>query len=176
MKKLLIKISQFFNLVLLPLTILSTFWFKLIRRIGINRMIFSKSIFNKIGLLPIHDHYYEPLISPNKHISKDYQKNRNIDGLDLNISKQIEILSSFNYEDELIEFPLSQKNKSNYYYQNKSFEMGDSEFLYSIIRKFKPQSIIEIGSGYSTKMMLNAILKNKKINQNYECNLTCIEP
>ncbi len=176
MKRLLIISLQFMDLILFPLTILSTFWLKLIRRIGINRMIISKSIFNKIGLLPIHDHYYEPLINPKKHLSKKYEEDRNIHGLNLNVETQIKLLSSFDYENELINFSLSKENEIDFFYNNKSFEMGDSEFLYSIIRKLKPQSIIEIGSGHSTRMVLNAIQKNKDNNKDYNCELSCIEP
>ena len=52
---------------------------------------------------------------------------------------------------------------------------GDSEYLYNIIRSLKPKNIIEIGSGHSTKMMLNGINKNYE-EDNIKCELTCIEP
>ena len=45
-----------------------------------------------------------------------------------------------------------------------------------MIRKFKPNNILEIGSGFSTKMILNGISKNKDDDINYTCSLKCIEP
>jgi predicted O-methyltransferase YrrM len=45
-----------------------------------------------------------------------------------------------------------------------------------MIRHFKPKRIIEIGSGYSTRLSAQAILKNREINASYECELTAIEP
>ena len=45
-----------------------------------------------------------------------------------------------------------------------------------MIRHFKPQRIIEVGSGYSTLMSLNAIAANKKETAEYNCGFTCIEP
>ncbi len=45
-----------------------------------------------------------------------------------------------------------------------------------MIRHFKPRKIIEIGSGYSTYLLAQAILKNKKENDGYECELVAVEP
>ncbi len=75
-----------------------------------------------------------------------------------------------------LKFPIKKSNGNEFYYHNGSFEGGDSEYLYNIIRKFKPSKIIEVGSGFSTKMMLNGINKNKDENNNYNCELICIEP
>ena len=43
---------------------------------------------------------------------------------------------------------------------NGSFEAGDADFYYQVIRYLKPKKIIEIGSGHSTKLALIAINKN----------------
>ena len=44
-----------------------------------------------------------------------------------------------------------------------------------MIRYFKPRKIIEIGSGYSSLVALEAI-KNNLNKENFKTNLTCIEP
>ena len=176
MKKIIKKITPLFDILFSPLTLLSTVWLWIIRRLGLRRMTVSNTIFNNIGLLPIRDHYYQPLINPNKHNLKSLRDERIIPGLDFNINKQKEIILSFNYVDELLKFPQKKSNDNEYYYHNGSFESGDSEYLYNIIRKFKPNRIIEVGSGFSTKMMLNGINKNRDEDSNYNCELTCIEP
>jgi len=56
------------------------------------------------------------------------------------------------------------------------FKSGDSEFLYNIVRYNKPSRIIEIGCGNSTLMTINAINKNKKEDDKYDCEHICIEP
>ena len=139
-------------------------------------MTVSNIIFNNIGLLPIRNHYFQPLINPNKHNLKSLRDERIIGELDLNINKQKEIILSFNYVDELLKFPRTKSNDNKFYYHNNSFGSGDAEYLYNIIRKFKPNRIIEIGSGFSTKMMLNSINRNRDEDGNYNCELTCIEP
>ena len=45
-----------------------------------------------------------------------------------------------------------------------------------MVRHFKPQCIIEIGSGSSTLMVRNAIARNKSDNPQYRCRHMCIEP
>ncbi|MGZ3767554.1 MAG: hypothetical protein ACXVA2_23020, partial [Mucilaginibacter sp.] len=56
------------------------------------------------------------------------------------------------------------------------YEAGDAEYLYNMVRHFKPKRIIEIGSGFSTLMVRNAIAKNKDGDANYHCDHICIEP
>ena len=176
MKEIIKKIIPLFDIIFSPLTFLSTVWLLIIRKLGLRKMSLSNIIFNNIGLLPIRNHFYQPLINPNKHNLKSLRDERIIGGLDLNINKQKEIILSFNYVDELLKFPKTKSNDNKFYYHNNSFESGDAEYLYNIIRKFKPNRIIEVGSGFSTKMMLNSINKNRDEDSNYNCELTCIEP
>jgi predicted O-methyltransferase YrrM len=63
-----------------------------------------------------------------------------------------------------------------FYYNNGSFEAGDAEYLYSLIRLVKPKRVVEIGSGYSTLMSRNAIRENQAENSAYSCDHICIEP
>lgn len=176
-KKIILFIIKLLDIFLAPLTLLASIWFKFIRRININRMHFSKYIFNKIGLLPISDHYYEPLINPEKYLNKTFSKDRVVTGINLNSTNQLKLLKKFNFQDELLNIPLKkQSNLQEFYYNNHSFEYGDSEFLYSIIRELKPKKIIEIGSGFSTRMSLLALNKNKADNPQYSYEFSCIEP
>ena len=62
-----------------------------------------------------------------------------------------------------------------YYVSNEEFGPVDGEILYCTIRYFKPRRIIEIGSGYSTYLSAQAILRNKEENgMDYE--LIAIDP
>lgn len=45
-----------------------------------------------------------------------------------------------------------------FYLNNGWFDSVDAEVLYSIIRRFKPARIVEVGSGFSTRAMRRAIL------------------
>lgn len=175
LKNTIIYLASSIDVIFFPLTLISAIWLKLIRRLGVQRMPLSKKIFQKVGVFPIRDHYYEPLFNP-KYLNRSLRDDRNLPGIDFNCSEQLEVLSKFNYNSELEEFPLKKTDKLEFYYNNHSFLSGDAEFLYNIIRAFKPKKLIEIGSGLSTLMAVNAIRKNKDEDSNYSCEHICIEP
>lgn len=169
------RIISFCDFLLMPLTFVSAILFLVIRRLGIQKMIWSKKIFMKIGIFPIRDHYYEPFFNPG-HLRMSLRQDRTLPGINLNDKEQLEILEKFNFNEELKKIPVEKTNNLEFYYDNPSIGFGDAEYLYNIIRLFKPKKIIEIGSGYSTLMAINAIRQNKKEEQNYFCEHTCIEP
>lgn len=125
----------------------------------------------KVGLLPVRDHYYQPLINPKKHLTKSLNADRNLPGINWNIEEQLETLNAFNFNNELEGFAVVKRCELEYYYNNGSFESGDGEFLYNMIRLKKPQTFIEIGSGFSTLLASSAVKKN-----NNNCRHICIEP
>ncbi|HVW97747.1 MAG TPA: class I SAM-dependent methyltransferase [Mucilaginibacter sp.] len=157
-----------------PFTFLAALWFKLIRKVGIGYM--DEKIFMSVGVLPIIDHYYEPLIDPRKHLVKSLREDRNLPGIDLNAKEQLELLAKFNYNHELVKFPVEKAAEGKYYYNNGFYEAADAEYYYSMIRFFKPKQIIEIGSGYSTLMAQNAFAQNKADDISYNCKYYSIEP
>jgi hypothetical protein len=157
-----------------PVTFFATFWLLLIKKLGTGNL--SYKIFMKLGVFPILDTYYEPLVNPHKHITNFLWKDRPLAGIDLNIEEQLGILEKFNFQDELLNFPTEKNDVLQYYYNNGLYEAGDSEYLYCFIRQFKPKRIIEIGSGNSTLMARNAIRKNNLDVENYSCKHICIEP
>jgi predicted O-methyltransferase YrrM len=170
-------IKAIIKLILLPgapLTLLSALWLKLVRRAGPDKI--SDRIFMKLGILPVPDHYYQPLINPKKHLRRSLRDERVLPGIDLNVQEQLNLLSAFSYNHELLKFPLNRAGELEFYYNNGSYCSGDAEYLYNMLRHFKPANIIEIGSGHSTLMARNAIEKNRSEVPAYNCMHICIEP
>lgn len=156
--------------------ILSAFLFRYLRKNSLKSFPVSKKILLNIGVFPILDHYYEPLFN-RKHLRYSLRLNRNLPGIDFNDDEQLKILKSFDYNDELIKFPIEKTNdKREYHYNCGAFLSGDAEYLYNIIRFFKPRKIIEIGSGDSSLIAKNAIKKNKTEFMDYICEHICVEP
>ena len=155
-----------------PFTFIATGWLKHVRR-----KHRGLPIFMFWGILPIADHYYQPLINPKKHLKKSLRDDRPLSGIDFNIKEQLQLLDQFNYNEELLQMPLHKnENTITFHHYNDSFGFGDAEYLYNIIRHFKPERIIEIGSGSSTLMTINAYKKNKQDDPSYDCRIVCIEP
>jgi predicted O-methyltransferase YrrM len=162
------------DVVLAPFVFMAAALLKLVRRVGVYRMKISRAILLRVGVFPIRDHYYEPLFDP-RHLRRPLDEERPLPGIDFNIPGQLELLARFDHADELAAIPMSGVEGS-FYYANPNFGAGDAEYLYSVIRHFKPARILEIGSGFSTLMMLRAIEANRAVNPGYNCRITCVEP
>jgi hypothetical protein len=172
-------INKIFLYLGFPFTYLASFWLKLVLKAEtgeFGKKMISENIFMYLGILPVLDHYYQPLINPRKYLTKSLSEDRNLCGIDFNIKEQLNLLNKFNYNEELLLFPLDKKKENEYFFNNYMYSSGDAEYLYNIIRYYKPKRIIEIGSGFSTLMAINAIFKNKLEDTNYRCQHICIEP
>jgi len=157
-----------------PFTFLSALWLRFVKKAGPGKI--EDRIFMQLGILPVLDQYYQPMINPRKYVMKSLRDDRKLIGIDFNIKEQLQILAQFNYNEELIIFPLDQNRDIEYFYDNEYYCSGDAEYLYSFIRFFKPARIIEIGSGFSTLLIENALAKNKTHDPRYTCRHICIEP
>lgn len=135
----------------------------------------SRKILNRFGLALVRYHYYEPIVFPSD-IWKSLHDVRELPGLNLNEPGQLALLKEFKYREELLAIPLEKPSISEFGYHNLSFESGDAEYLYNIVRYFRPRRIIEIGSGHSTLMANIAIGRNKSEDPSYDCQHICIEP
>jgi hypothetical protein len=95
-----------------------------------------------------------------------------------NEKAQLESMADFNYYSELENIPQTNNDKDDYryYFLNGSYSGFDAEYLYCFLRRLKPQRIIEVGSGFSTRLMKAAQLENEKEVERYSCKITCIEP
>jgi hypothetical protein len=163
------------DVLLAPLVIIPSLMMRSIRGLGMQRLPRTLSVFRKLGIFPIRDHYYEPLFNP-KDLRKPLSDDRELPGLDLNISEQLDLLKQFQFNDELEAFPLNRQKSLEYFYHNSFFESGDAEYLYNMIRLVKPRRILEIGSGQSTLMAVNAIQANRRDDPGNVCEHVCIEP
>lgn len=166
------------DILLSPITLFSAVWFKFIRTNTARQMPLSDKIFMSVGVLPVRDQYYQPLINPGKYLRQPLDRPRSLGGIQWNLEEQLQLLKQFRYQDELLALPMTKKATAglHFYYQNPSLCPADAEFLYNIIRHFKPRRVIEIGCGYSTLLSVEAERKNAAESSDRACKHICIEP
>lgn len=165
------------DLMLSPLIILFAFYFRILRHRQFKGFPFSRKILFYVGVLPIIDHYHEPMFNHKRHLKRSLRDKRNLPGIDLDVDKQIELLKKFHFNNELRIIPTKRTNNKNEFCHNEGpFPPADAEYLYNIIRYFLPRRVIEIGSGQSTLMVATALNQNKKQITGYICQHICIEP
>lgn len=148
---------------------------KAIRKIGVQRIPMSKRALLQVGVFPILNHYYEPLFD-GRMLGDRFKEPRALPGIDWNVAEQLDVLRSFDYNEEFNSIPSSESDEPAFHFGNGAFESGDAEYLYNLIRLKKPKRLYEIGSGYSTLMAIKAIQRNKEQNAEYKCRHLCIEP
>jgi len=122
-------------------------------------------------------HFYSPIINVNeiKAKEKEIWSKGDVDGItgiNLHTADQKEFLQSLSTYYKDIPFDHSKKEGLRYYYDNHFYTYTDSIVLHSIIRHRKPKQIIEIGSGFSSAVMLDT---NEMFFQN-SIKLTFVEP
>ena len=158
------------DICLLPFSILFLPLLKKIRQYGVLNFPIHQWFFGKIGVFPVTDHYYEPqFVFPQPY---DGSKRRKL-LIDFQEKEQLTALASMKYTEELMDFK-QEYCDDDFYLDNPAFSSADADLYYLLIRNQKPARIIEIGSGFSTRLALKAIQKNKE--EGHDTKLTCIEP
>lgn len=176
-KKVLNIFIPFAEILYLPLLVISGLVMWLYRRTGSNRLRLSTKILRRIGIFPIRDHYYEPLFN-DVHLLRELKSSRELPGIDFNEEGQLKFLQNLIYQTEFFQYVETEKCKSEvnaFKFENGSFESGDAEFLYNILRHIKPKRIIEVGCGTSTKIIQHA-LKNNEAENGFSATHVCVEP
>jgi predicted O-methyltransferase YrrM len=163
------------DLVLLPLVLPAGLILKAVRRIGLMRLRSCAWLLMRIGVLPIRRHYYEPFMDP-ADLRRPLDEERLLPGIDWNIPAQLALLDALRYEQELAHLASPRSGPIDFRLKNGSFESGDAEFLYQLIRQRKPRRLFEIGSGNSTLIARDALNANRAEVPGYSCQHVCIEP
>ncbi len=108
-------------------------------------------------------HYSEPLPDFRSITPDQITRRRPFPAIDFRWNDQLALLDNLiTHRDEI--------RNLNFDFDNDYFSGFDAAVYYSLIRQLKPQRIIEIGGGYSTR------IASKAVEQNAKGSLTCIEP
>lgn len=130
----------------------------------------------KISLLFPIGHFYSPIADPadiSARADKIWQQVDTMPSIDLNVDEQITLLKKLKTYAASISYPVENNgDPTSYFYTNDQYPALDAEFLYSAIYYFRPKTIIEIGSGYSS--LITADINRRVFGNRIEFN--CIEP
>lgn len=76
-------------------------------------------------------------------------------GVDLREAQQQEVLDELAVFYDELPFPASPDPLFRYHYENRYFSYGDAVVLYAMLRRLRPQRVVEVGSGFSSAAMLD---------------------
>lgn len=135
------------------------------------------TLWERLGFHITPNHFYQPVPDTRALDDSIWTRRSKLAGIDINASKQIELLEVFTgYRAEYESFSTrTGKEPWQFKMDNPGFGPIDAEVLYCIIRRFQPRKILEIGCGHSTYLSAEAVLKNCDLN-GVVAELTAVDP
>jgi hypothetical protein len=136
-------------------------------------------LWERLGVHLTMNHYDEPVPDTRRLRETLWSRPSELAGLDMREQEQLALLTRLaaRFKGEYDRFPVDAPPTPHAFcLNNGGFPGVDAEILYGMIREFKPRRIIEIGSGNSTYLSAQAILKNQEDDPRCACELIAIEP
>lgn len=125
------------------------------------------------GFHVTQNHFYEP-VPDTRDLKPDmWTMPSALNGIDMNEEAQLHLLRDVfpQFLDEYKNIPFEADNDPTKFYANNTMFSGiDARVYYCLARHFKPETILEVGSGFSTLIAAQAAVKNGR------SAVTCIEP
>ena len=110
--------------------------------------------------------YYSPLPRFADLKEADWNREFAMQGIELRIDEQMALLELFGrkFSAEYAGFArtAAETTEEDYYLDNPFFSSVDAEIAYGMVRHFKPRKIIEVGSGFSTRLSAKALVQNER--------------
>ena len=124
-----------------------------------------------LHITPVH--FYQPIPDTRTLPESLWSQPSELAGIDMNDAVQLNLLRNCFpiFRDEYEQFPVKATGQpEQFYFDNGRFGGTDALVTYCMVRHFKPRTIVEIGSGYSSLISGQAAAKNG------DAALVCIEP
>jgi Methyltransferase domain len=80
---------------------------------------------------------------------------RELPAIDLNAEGQLELLEALSAFHDSLTFPAQPDPSFRYYFENRYYSYGDATVLFSMTRYLEPACIVEVGSGFSSGVLLD---------------------
>jgi hypothetical protein len=139
-----------------------------------NRRYYSEffQLWQEAGIHITPVHFYHPIPDTRDLPAELWKRRSDLPGIEMNDSLQLEFLRDRfpQFRQEYDQFPITAGNPDDFSLINGRFDGVDALAAYCMVRYFKPHTVIEVGSGYSSLIMAQAAVKNRN------SSLICIEP
>ena len=146
-----------------------------LRNIFLYRMF---EVWERLGIHVTPVDYYSPIPDTRELPARLWSHETELVGIDMRDEEQLSLLKTFTarYREEYSALPLgSSPGSTSFFINNGAFESVDAEMLYCMVRHYRPRRVIEIGSGWSTVLFLEAVRANRRLYSS-DTSLTCIDP
>lgn len=152
-----------------------------IRRNGITFLLLTNKSFRLFRRLGVHVtpvHFYSPIPDLRELEQHPYilERESALPGIRMNDAAQLdfmqEVIARYKSECDFPSHPTGQPGE--YYSLSGYFDYGSAVAMHSLIRHLQPKKIIEVGAGYSTRVIANAVHLNTPAE--YPAEIVAIDP
>ena len=102
-------------------------------------------------------HYYSPIPSLKEveaRAERLFATPSALPGINLRDAEQLQLIAELSEFSSEFNFPMRPQAGSRYHFDNPYFSYGDAALLYSFLVYLRPSRVIEVGSGFSSALML----------------------
>lgn len=118
-------------------------------------------------------HFYQPVPEIRSLPEALWDRPSELVGIDINEPMQLDLMRHHfpKFREEYLQFPTEPTQKPGCFYLNNGLFGGlDALVAYCMVRHFRPRLIVEVGSGFSS------LILGEALTQNNQPNLICIDP
>jgi predicted O-methyltransferase YrrM len=141
----------------MPNLLKDTAAYRLLRRLWCRR--FAMRSENRFLRFAPPGHFYSPIPDVKyvqQHRSQLFDRQvRHVDGIAIHADAQRALIERFAQFYDAMPFTAEKSHGLRYHFDNEYFSYGDAISLYSMLRCFQPRRVVEVGSGYSSAVMLD---------------------
>lgn len=130
----------------------------------------------RVGVHVLPAHFYVPIPDTRELGDDVWERRSGLPGVDLDVDRQRSLLDTLEseYRDDYESLPRSESEvdrEYGFYLDNWYYGAVDAEILYAMVRHLEPERVIEVGGGFSTRLVARAIREG-----GFDCELTTVEP
>lgn len=136
-------------------------------------------VIERVGWHLTPNHFYQPIPDTSRLPGRLFRREFPMEALRLDTEQQKRLLDQFTraYASEYNAFPTeSTGNPAEFHDCNQFFNGIDAMMYHCMVRHFRPRRIVEVGSGYSTRIAAAALLRNAAEDRMPCGKLVAIEP
>jgi hypothetical protein len=146
------------------------------RPIGGRVVARAQRIARRFGLHVLNESLESPVSAMPAPEDEVWSRRSSLTGIRFDLAAQLSFVESslapyLNEFDRVVRRP---SGKREFPLWNGFYQAGDAEFLYAIVRHFKPARILELGSGFSTFVSAAASVENAR--EGHSVELTAVDP
>jgi Methyltransferase domain len=117
-------------------------------------------------------HFYSPLPDLAQEAPRQQSAADTLQGIELNLEAQLRLVRELSPIAARYDWPVHATPERRFWSENQFYGACDASTLYAMTRHFGSQRLIEVGSGFSSALLLDA----NEFHDGPKCHLTFIEP